>query len=109
MKTAYFERSERFFYIYPLFLVDCFFQCLPLFYHFAGLCRTEPCGDGIRFFVPVAWACATGCSFGIRGGGMQMNFVKMIRKKQSGRKCSQHMAVSAGNGVHAVYERKEES
>ena len=22
--------------------------CLPLFYHFAGLCRTEPCGDGIR-------------------------------------------------------------
>ena len=35
-----------------------------------------------------------------------MNFVKMIRKKQSGRKCSQHMAVSADNGVPAIYGRE---
>ena len=38
-----------------------------------------------------------------------MNFVKMIRKKQSERKCGHTMPVSTGNGVHAVYGRKEES
>ena len=66
--------------------------------------------SGIQaFFVPVAWACATDRSFGIRGGGMLMNFVKMIRKKQSERKCGHTMPVSTGNGVHAVYGRKEES
>ena len=36
-----------------------------------------------------------------------MNFVKMIRKKQSERKCGQHMAVPAENGVPAIYGREE--